>query len=456
MPNQRHKRLDNFKGTVKEYITYLENEVFQLRRRVHHLEQVPTSIFSPTQPQLTPMQIVIEDPSERPKKVTARANKWTSMFWDVLRQNEEGWATRRKQTLTFTWSGLIETISRLTCMRFDVCDQLQTTLGDKTPHDRSTISILRGYGGFVSTLGENRIHATQLFNFGTLLFVSLSIIAIEMGVSKKEVDKCLMDHLQRIQGQSNASEIWLSHLRHTALKIIAWAHDMSETALRHRAWELLFQYIPSIHQTPKVVQGFRVDLSGLVFDLRPPRDEIQAKVPFEIPYLVKIIFGNYCSLKTINKALGTKLREDVFHERLATLKSGGWTRGDPVVVNDEGTAAHIYSMSQAVPRDQQPSKLRHTELSSVLETPQCQPELSGPVNLARADFLASELSPPRLPMRDGVQDSETAIVNDSGVEVANSMTLPMYIGDYLSEGDTLQLKDLGLDGQRWSGLEFNY
>lgn len=263
MPVAKRPRVFRFNGSDRAYIIWLEQYVLDLQSDYaslyHKSSQSPTRPQShattgavaqycaqvevratPSQPPATPIAFIRVDPkAELRVKSPAAAATPTRGFWADLPQDEDSWRQRRALTQTSTLGGLTATFNILIghFTRFEYPCQTRIEQAE----DDGIVGLLRRYGSMVGQLEASKVRTTQMFNFCTFLFVCLLVVAIELGVPESEVNQCLKDYLEKVQGSSKVDQQYGARLRTCVVKLVEWAYKLSKGPLAHRAWELLYQ-----------------------------------------------------------------------------------------------------------------------------------------------------------------------------------------------------------------------
>ncbi|KAH8701180.1 hypothetical protein GQ44DRAFT_718009 [Phaeosphaeriaceae sp. PMI808] len=199
-------------------------------------------------------------------------------------------------------------------------------IGDAPSDEASILDILEYYGEFANKLGAHKAYATQIAYYSTLPFVCLAIVALRTGSDVGAVDDHMKKFLTDQQGKEcKSGETYLSRLRTGALWAVRRMDELYKKGLKHRGPEIFVLSGPSIHSYRKFAQCKGTEkFTNEVAVCKPPEGELQADIPFDIPFLTKVILGNRYSLDQINQALGTCLHHETFDE----WAYAAWTRMD--------------------------------------------------------------------------------------------------------------------------------
>lgn len=297
-------------GLVRKLQRELEyfHQKYQSTAPVQH---PPSTQLSFTEPAVGQFIFQIENPESQAGKFKASTEPAIiSEFLQRVPVDEDGWSKRRDYVQLCKPEELLHTFRLLTRLSRKSCS---FDIGHKLDDKESILDVLRDYGRFANALGAHKVYATQISNYGTLLFICLSIVARKTGAKPEVVDEHIKKFLMRQQEKCDAGSEYLTRLRTAALWPVKQMNELYRKGLKHRAWEMFVLCGPSIHFYKKLALVDTEEVTSRVVICEPPEGEVQADVPFDITFLTKIILGERCSLDQINKALGTDLREETFN-----------------------------------------------------------------------------------------------------------------------------------------------
>ncbi|KIW00336.1 uncharacterized protein PV09_08049 [Verruconis gallopava] len=318
----RKQRIDDIGGTDDEYIDRLEKRIHQLEQQNLYLLQqlharhvslsghVDNEAIASTQQRQDPsIQIRFMDPSKQGvnKKV---CNNRSKSFWARIPKTEEQWKKRREETHTLTLPQVVRTFCVLARINFAFTP---IEIKSKPSGNDCVAQTLNTYAKHVFDLELRTVNMRQIYNYSMFLFNGLCILALKLGMSEEEVNESAKTFSQARQGKCRAKPQYFEQLRRETLRWIKWGNNLEKKGFRHRAWELLYQNIPSIHDLAKI------SIAGEVKTCEPPPDEIQALFPFSVPFIIAYMMGKNCSLSQINTAFETNFEKDEYEEKVKIL-----------------------------------------------------------------------------------------------------------------------------------------
>lgn len=222
------QRIDNFQGTVSEYVAYLENKVKQLTR-----------VNSPPSPESDTIfryhdSDALARPAKKPRKSRPRwKNEMDKMLHDI--PNAGDWSSKRETVGLSSWTDILGA--------FDMI--IDVTMTPATPiaavADRSIvifepvnaiIQLLGRYASGVAALEIQQRFTTQVVHFCKLVFVSLCYVLVQKGMETDVVDNVMRVCISK----SDAKH--LDVLREGAHWVNRMISALMVKGLRHRASEV--------------------------------------------------------------------------------------------------------------------------------------------------------------------------------------------------------------------------
>ncbi|KAK4139634.1 uncharacterized protein C8A04DRAFT_15668, partial [Dichotomopilus funicola] len=315
------RRLDNFVGDDSSYIGYLwekligipliqcipqfENLVKQCRRR-HQVLDLPR-LQLVTQPTPPSCDLNIWNPAKKPSTPRLSPPIWverTNTFKN-LPQSEIQWREKRDSLGLSSARGIFHAVDFLTTGRLG---------GNRCFAGHATkLDLQDALEAFANTVGlgtvSGKLHH-QLSRFLSLILIATLCVAIHEGHPIDLVDTAQRKFLSASRGSvCKTPPDLLARDRAAVRWLLAEQQRQFARGLRHRAFELFlleggvlsfYQYCPKERKESRVFTE-KIPLCDV------PEDEIQASVPFWIPFFVKFHVGDRWSCSTICKALGVEL-----------------------------------------------------------------------------------------------------------------------------------------------------
>ncbi|KAI1382583.1 uncharacterized protein F4822DRAFT_423464 [Hypoxylon trugodes] len=300
MGPQKGTRIDNFSGSKDRYIEYLEANVYDLREELKKLRPKSTSAASRG---LELQHGLLTSVFETPKaQVPEQKPPWKTALLPLIERiptTEAGWRQRRETLQMVTEADVIASIK---CLTRSSSPYMPHENNETSEHSMTSIAIVKNYRNYTAILNQHRERSTQIFHFGTLLYICCCIVALETGADKYAVEEDMRAFLS-----SKAGSAYLREVRRGALWVIQRIKELVSSGLEHRAWELFFLCGMHIHAYQKCVHHRdSSDFTRLVPICSPP-EEVQARIPFNIPILVWKISRGQWSIEVVNTALGTEV-----------------------------------------------------------------------------------------------------------------------------------------------------
>ncbi|CZT13617.1 uncharacterized protein RAG0_17119 [Rhynchosporium agropyri] len=311
------KRINNFCGTDAEYIEYLESKVCQLSAiesppspaRSVVREDAINNCDSGKHPTTTlafieydPHTDGIDRPSQSPASKRQRTQpRWEREMDEMLRDfpDTRNWASKRKEV------GLTSADSILRA--FDILihgkeSQTEAALIEANfsmfSADR-VLQLLNNFAVGTAALQIDQTFTTQIYHFRVFVFVSLCCVALHQCVDTNLVEEVMA----KCVSASSAKN--LSKLRSGALWVNKMMSRLAARGLDHRAYELFILSGRPIAQYSRFSHAKDGDSYFQArFTNSNPETEIQASLPFWVPFIIKTIVGDIFSLPAICTALG--------------------------------------------------------------------------------------------------------------------------------------------------------
>ncbi|KFY99052.1 hypothetical protein V498_01026 [Pseudogymnoascus sp. VKM F-4517 (FW-2822)] len=354
-------RIDQFDGTDSEYIAYLESKVLQLsiircspppRSKAHRLTtnhspppSPPSEVRELTTNRSPPkfsrsevggdeaidssegdevlsdtLEIILYNPSQdclshNPAKKRQRIQtRWEHEMDGMLSDipNAKDWSPKRKSVGLASSAKILVALDVIIHGRGPQMD-LNTGQTDLSVvcYDRSN-AVLQLLNTFAITTAALQIETTftrQIYRFRVFVFVSLCCVALHHGVEKKFVEEAM----QRCVSDSCGKN--LTRLRNGALWVNQMMSTLAADGRGHRAYELFVLCGRSIACYGRFAQTGESGFS--YFRSRVPiceqGREIQASLPFWVPFIIKSIVGEVYSLSDICIALGYGADSQIHH-----------------------------------------------------------------------------------------------------------------------------------------------
>ncbi|KAF1999274.1 hypothetical protein P154DRAFT_232813 [Amniculicola lignicola CBS 123094] len=278
-------RLRGFTGNLIEYVTFLEELVLSLERKLSQQLQAanvppqfpltqrqPLRSDPPTQQSSQPPSTstngpVTSPPTRQPSQIqplTQESNSSQSStqlssrtftfqietlkrqppkstdnkgivreFLGQIPKDEAGWLARRKQVQLHEAGTVLHTFTLLT----RCTSRIRSQEIDPALHKPDLTTPLEDYGHFLDRVGAHKVFATQISHYSTLLFVCIAIIARKIR-PVDAVDVCMKRFLTIQQGKDcNAQTKYLSRLRSGALWAVHIMEGLADKGLKHRGPE---------------------------------------------------------------------------------------------------------------------------------------------------------------------------------------------------------------------------
>ncbi|KAG9229473.1 hypothetical protein BJ875DRAFT_488887 [Amylocarpus encephaloides] len=268
------QRINNFQGTLSEYVAYLETKVKQL-----------TTVYSP--------------PSSPQSDVCDEQNEMDNMLRDI--PSAEDWSSKRRAV---GLSSLPEILVTFNAIIKNVIPSIEPTTTESDcvlarfrPAD-AALQITNSYANGVAAMEIGRKFTTQIVNFCTLVFVSLCHVLVYHGIEKRRIDIVM----QACVSQSDPKN--LNVLRRGS----GWVNRMISTlvvgGLRHLGSEIFVLCGRTVAQYDRFAdareEGFSYFLREISTRAHQNSEfEVHASLPFSIPFFIKTILGEIYSLSEI-------------------------------------------------------------------------------------------------------------------------------------------------------------
>ncbi|OBT59274.1 hypothetical protein VE04_00369 [Pseudogymnoascus sp. 24MN13] len=354
-------RIDQFDGTDSEYIAYLESKVLQLsiircppppHSKAHQLTtnhspppSPPSEVRELTTNRSSPslsrsevrdeaidgsdgdevlfdtLEIILYNPSQdsshNPAKKRQRIQtRWEhemdGMLSDIPKSKD--WSPKRESVGLASSAKILVALDVIIHGRGPQMD-LNTGQTDLSVvcYDRSN-AILQLLNTFAITTAALQIETTftrQTYRFRVFVFVSLCCVALHHGVEKRFVEEAMQKCVSDSCGKN------LTRLRNGALWVNRMMSTLAADGLGHRAYELFVLCGRSIAYYGRFAQAGE---SGFSYfrnrvPICKPGLEIQASLPFWVPFIIKSIVGEVYSLSDICIALGYGADSQIHYPR---------------------------------------------------------------------------------------------------------------------------------------------
>jgi hypothetical protein len=251
-------RVEDFQGPSAKYIEFLEERYYQFQTRNHLLEtllqqwqqQARGQLPAPVQCNVpSTLKILIETPeSQAPKAPVSSAtvtNSELKQLISKLPKTNDDWSARRKLTRLDTIAELLDAFCKLTRIS---SQSRSLAIGERPADTASILEVLRDYDSFAIALVGEKIYATQISNYGALLFTCVAIVALKAGADPEAVYERLKAFLIAQQGRSKADSTHLKSVLEGALWVVSQMNELYSKGLKHRSWDLFLlctSYKPS-------------------------------------------------------------------------------------------------------------------------------------------------------------------------------------------------------------------
>jgi hypothetical protein len=339
------KRRFNFQGSDQEYIAYLESLLLDVRdayraplsQPYQPSRPSPASPPSPPfSPSLSPTDVgdeVIDNfkgddvstnslklvwyqpPKDEAPHCSKRGAKrkrpepdWERVMDKMVSEiAAKDWSSRRREVGLSTDTGIIAALDWIIYGARSQGDTVATKTDPSVSLYRPSDAVLHLMSAFATTTAALEVETTftsQMFSFRVFVFVSLCCVAIHNGAK--------LEHINEIMRKcvSDSSEKNLTRLRKGALWVNRMMFELSEDGFGHSAYEVFVLCKLAI-----IAAGTRLtlrtgggplcqygkfaeagNLSISYFKSRilqhKPEIEIQAPLPFWVPFIIQTIVGN--------------------------------------------------------------------------------------------------------------------------------------------------------------------
>ncbi|KAK3900118.1 hypothetical protein C8A05DRAFT_17542, partial [Staphylotrichum tortipilum] len=325
----RTVRIDNFSGNDHAYIAYLYTTVtgLPLPQCIHQLEEEVKVRRSQSSQSPQPRGLCFElwvppkqgVPSDRPP--VDGWKKSTKTFFEGLPKTEDEWHEKRESLHLSTADDILRTADFLTAVRRDNNGCSGAHAAEPTLQLALT-AFGRNVGFNLASDGIRRLTA----RFLPLVFLATCCVAIHQGHPVESVDAAQIAFLKASRGTCDEGPKSLAKDRAAVRWLIGEMQRLFRRGLRHRAFELFLLAGRGMHfykddcpKDPKANAEFTALIPS--WDVEP---EIQASLPFFIPFFVMLHFGEgMVQYLTICEALELNIlnQEDDFRRFQQTYAS---------------------------------------------------------------------------------------------------------------------------------------
>ncbi|CAG8980093.1 hypothetical protein HYALB_00012559 [Hymenoscyphus albidus] len=310
------QRIDNFQGTLSEYVVYLETKVKQLTT-VYSPPSSPQSDVcdegidnSDAGPSTRRIEFIPYEPDTLPQSAKRRRKskpRWQKEMDNMLRDipSAEDWSSKRRAV---GLSSLPEILVAFDAIIKNVIPSIEPTSTESDcvparfgPAD-AALQITNSYANGVAAMEIGRNFTTNIVNFCTLVFVSLCHVLVYHGIEKRRIDIVM----QACVSQSDPKN--LDVLRRGS----GWVNRMISTlvagGLRHLGTEIFVLCGRTVAQYGRFADAGEEGSSYFLREIskrahQSSEFEVHASLPFSIPFFIKTILGEIYSLSEICTAL---------------------------------------------------------------------------------------------------------------------------------------------------------
>lgn len=174
-------------------------------------------------------------------------------------------------------------------------------VGDACHGTVDAATLLSTFVTTTAALGVDKDFTIQVYHFRMFILVSLCSVMLSGGVDRSIVDSTMQHSISKSGGRNLdrllRGACWVNRM----MDVLATDHELG-----HRASELFVLWGGSIAQYGRFAEAGEAGCNyfkGLVPACRPV-PEIQASLPFSVPFIIKTIVGPLYSLQHICSSLG--------------------------------------------------------------------------------------------------------------------------------------------------------